>query len=422
VAYPQDPQRFLINGPAGPSALHASEPVPATPQRTAETVSAVRVVVYFLLALVACTLLYLGFAAHGKWWSAVPDRAFNADRLVVARGSAVREGDEVVITREGPGGETVVSVVTDLRSSDYSLVSWVATDVPESAQVVLLWHTDYEPAQVHKRPMRVVSGRLLPVWLGADPHWIGRVTGVAVAIHGPLTQPIRMRGMTVKPNDAKGTLLDRIREWTVFEPWTGASINSMTGGADIQDLPLPVLLVVAVVITCGALAWTLRRRPRANAPALAIAVAGLFVAAWFLLDVRWTMNLAQQTRETTVRFGDKDWQAKHLAADDGPLFAFIEKARKALPPTPARVFVLADADYFRGRAAYHLYPHNVWYDPYYNSVPPADRLHAGDFIVVYQRRGVQYDAAEHRLRWDGGVTLPAEIKLLDGGGALFAVR
>ena len=87
-----------------------------------------------------------------------------------------------------------------------------------------------------------------------------------------------------------------------------------------------------------------------------------------------------------------------------------------------RVFVLADADYFRGRAAYHLYPHNVWFEPYRNVVPPADRLQAGDWIVVYQRRGVQYDAARHSLRWDGGATVPVDLKLVDHGGALFLVQ
>ena len=367
-------------------------------------------------------MLYLAFAAHGKWWSGAPDRAFGADNLAVTRGSGVRQGDELVITREGAGGETLVSVVTDLRSSDYALVSWIAIDVPESAQVVLLWHTDYEPAQVNKQSLRVVSGRLMPAWMAADPHWIGRITGLALAIHGPLTHPIRMRGVVVKSADAKGTMADRVREWIAFEPWNGASINSVTGGADIQDLPLPVLLIVAVAMAGGALAFVLRRRPHVNAPRLVIAIAGLFVAAWFLLDARWTFNLAQQTRETALRYGARDWRDKHLAAEDGLLFAFVEKARKLLPSTPARVFVLADADYFRGRAAYHLYPHNVWYDPYTNAVPPVDRLKSGDFIVVYQRRGVQYDAAEKRLRWDNNATVPAELKLLDGGGALFVVR
>ena len=157
-------------------------------------------------------------------------------------------------------------------------------------------------------------------------------------------------------------------------------------------------------------------------PALASATIAVALVAWFVLDARWTFNLVREARATAARYAGKDADAKHLAGDDRDLFAFIEKARSQLPREPVRVFVVADADFFRGRAAYHLYPHNVWFDPYRNVVPPADQLHAGDWLVVYQRRGVQYDAARHSLRWDGGVTVPVELKLLDHGGALFVVR
>ncbi len=396
-----------------------SQSAPAVPA----AISARRVAITFLSALAGCTLVYLVFAIEGKWFSAVPDRFFGANSLVMARGSAVREGDELVITHEGPGGETIVSVVTDLRSADYPVIGWVAIDVPESAQVTLLWHTDYEPAQIRKLPVRVVSGRLLPVAVVTDSHWVGRIGGLALAIHGGLTQPIRLRGVIAKPADAKETVVDRVREWIALEPWTGASINTVTGGADVQDLPLPLLLVAAVAAAAAALIWSFRGRLRVIAPSLAIVIGAMFVVAWFVLDARWTFNLVREARETALRYGGgKDWREKHLAAEDGPLFAFVEKARKVLPAAPTRIFVLADAHYYRGRAAFHLYPHNVWYDPYYNTVPPVDRLRTGDFIVVYQRKGVQYDPGGQRLRWDGGAVVPVELKFLDGGGALFVVR
>ncbi len=238
-----------------------------------------------------------------------------------------------------------------------------------------------------------------------------------------LTQPIRLRGVIAKPADAKETVVDRVREWIALEPWTGASINTVTGGADVQDLPLPLLLVAAVAAAAAALIWSFRGRLRVIAPSLAIVIGAMFVVAWFVLDARWTFNLVREARETALRYGGgKDWREKHLAAEDGPLFAFVEKARKVLPAAPTRIFVLADAHYYRGRAAFHLYPHNVWYDPYYNTVPPVDRLRTGDFIVVYQRKGVQYDPGGQRLRWDGGAVVPVELKFLDGGGALFVVR
>jgi hypothetical protein len=148
----------------------------------------------------------------------------------------------------------------------------------------------------------------------------------------------------------------------------------------------------------------------------------LFVAATLVLDVRWTWNLVRQVRATGVQYAGKDARDKHLASDDAPLFAFVDKARKVLPEAPARVFVIADAPYFRDRAAYHLYPHNVYFDPLANSIPLASALRPGDWLVVYQRRGIQYSPAEQRLRWNAGQSVAAELKLVDPPGALFRIQ
>jgi len=112
---------------------------------------------------------------------------------------------------------------------------------------------------------------------------------------------------------------------------------------------------------------------------------------------------------------------RHLAAEDAPLFAFIEKVRAKLPATPVRIFVVADAPYFRGRGAYHLYPHNVLFDPFRNSLPNPATLHAGDYVLVYQRRGLQYNAEEKKLKLDQGSPIPAEAVLVEPGAALLKV-
>jgi hypothetical protein len=168
---------------------------------------------------------------------------------------------------------------------------------------------------------------------------------------------------------------------------------------------------------------------KACVPALVL----LALLAWLVLDVGWTAGLAGHVRDDSQRFAGKTPAAKHLALEDGALYAFAEKARAILPPIAsrapaasdapaARVFVVADSNYLRGRAAYLLYPWNVWTDRTQNALPPADRLHRGDWLVVYQRRGVEYDAAKRHLRWDGGKVLDADLKLLDHGGALFELR
>jgi hypothetical protein len=64
----------------------------------------------------------------------------------------------------------------------------------------------------------------------------------------------------------------------------------------------------------------------------------------------------------------------------------------------------------------------VYFDPWRNTMPPPSALRPGDYIVVYQRKGVQYDAAQQRLRWDGLAPVEAELVLADAGSALFRIR
>ncbi|HSQ81041.1 MAG TPA: hypothetical protein VLU54_07885 [Casimicrobiaceae bacterium] len=380
------------------------------------------VALVFAASLVACLVAYLALATPGRWFSSAPDRGYGAKALQLPRGAATLTGGELVITRAADDGNTIVSVETDFPATSYAQVLWVAGGIPAGVSAALLWRTDVEPRRLNTLPLAVESGRLAPIDVGSDAHWIGRIKGLALALHGPLANPVAVTGVVARPADAIGTLEDRFREWTAFSAWNGSSINTVTGGADSQGLPLPLLLAAAIALTGGILFVVARDRVVAPIAGMAAGVMAAALVAWLVLDARWTLELFRHVRETAQKYVGKDWRERHLAAEDGALFAFIDKARAMLPDRQVRVFVVADADYLRARAVYHLYPYNAWYVPAKDMLPPADRLHKGDWIVVYQRRGVQYDAAAHRLRWDGGVTVAAELKLLDHGGALFEVQ
>ena len=249
------------------------------------------------------------------------------------------------------------------------------------------------------------------------------MTGVALAVRGPLPQPIRIRGIVAKPMGAFEVVGDRVAEWLAFEQWSGVSINVVVGGADVQDLPLPPLLAAAFVLSGCVLLALWRWRPGAMPARIAAAAwLGVFVVAWLALDARWAWNLARQASVTARTYAGKDIRDKHLAAEDGALFAFIEKARAIMPATPARVFVTSDALYFNGRAAYDLLPHNTYADRVGAAMPPAAALRPGDWVLVYQRHGVQYDAAQHLLRWGPADIVTADVKLTAPGAALFLVR
>jgi len=376
----------------------------------------------YVAALALCVLAYLAFAIPGAWFPSARELVFGPSEMAVKRGTGAAEGDELVLKAPDATGTTLVAVNTEFRSSDYPGIAWIGTDLVEGTKADLLWQSDYTPDRVNSVPLRVESGRLVPITMKGRPGWIGNIKGIALSIRGPLPQPVHLRGAIASPLGASQVLRDRVHEWLALETWTGTSINTVTGGADIQSLPLPVLLAAAGLIACAVL-WTGSRFgfPVAAA-APPVALVAVFVFAWLLLDVRWLYNLVRQVEVTSEQYAGKDWHEKHAVAEDAALFAFIEKVRAKLPPPPARVIVMADEPYFRGRAAYHLYPYNVNYSPYANQLPAASQLRQGDAIVVYQRHGVQYDAQNQLLRWDGTQTVKARLVLLDQGSALFVVE
>lgn len=402
--------------PASPDAGTHAPPAPSVLRQT------VRLLVLFLAAAAICVLGYLLLAVPGRWFTGADTLSWGPQNLHVARGQGRVVDDELMVRPADASGLLVVSITTSIPSRDYAAIEWVAIDVPDEAEVSLLWRSSYKPTQLNTLPLTVVTGRLLPVVVRDHPQWLGNIEGLALAVKGTLAEPIRIRGALAKPLSAPQMLRDRVNEWLAFEGWTGTSINTVTGGADVQDLPLPLLLAAAVTLA-GLAAWALGRWLPGTLPIGAFAsVVALAAFAWLLLDARWTWNLLRQVDATSERFAGKSYEDKRLAMEDGPLYAFVQKAKATMPAAPARVVVAADSHYFRGRAAYHLHPHNPFFQARSNALPAPEQLRPGDWILVFNRRNVQFDAAQGKLRWDNLAPVPAELKLAGRGSALFVLR
>jgi hypothetical protein len=369
-------------------------------------------------AFVVTVFGYLAVASPDAWFPSATPKEWSPRMFAVARGTGAIDRDALIVTAGGAG--VLVTLETDFRASDYPAIAWSAANVPDDVDVRLIWRSDYAPAKVNSAAIPIAAGQLRPVVVARDPNWVGRIRGLALAINGPLAAPVRIAGVSARPMGILDIVADRFAEWTAFETFSGTSINGVTGGANIQDLPLPILLAAIAVI--AELLWFALARYRGRTQALPPVLAAVFVTAWLLYDARWSWNLVRQTLATSRTYAGLDWRERHLAAEDGALFQFIEAVRARLPSEPARVFMAADAHYFRGRGAYHLYPHNVYFEPYRNTIPASALMRPGDYFVAYQRRGVQYDPAAQRLRWDGGEPVSAELLLTAPGAALFRLR
>jgi hypothetical protein len=371
---------------------------------------------------IGCTLVIAGYVAinGGALTTSASPQTYEPAKMNIPRG--LGRLDAGTLVAHGIGSDVlIVAVTTDFRARDLATVAWDVTGLPDNADVRLLFNSDYTPRRVHNRPLVVEDGRLRPIALDDDRDWLGRITGLALAVRAP-DAVVRVRGVAVKPLSFRQLLTDRAGEWFRFEPWTGTSINSVTGGAATQTLPLPIPLALAALVALALVLGARRLFPTRLAYGIAPIAALVFMFAWLALDVRWTANLARQAAATIERYGGKSAEERAHAAEDGELVAFLDKARALLPDGPQRIVVLAEAHYFRGRAGWHLLPHRVWWEPARDVAPAPGMLRPGDYVLVWRRPGAQFDAARSSVRFDNGVEVSATALLVERGSALFAVR
>ncbi len=366
-------------------------------------------------------------AVPGRWFPAARPQTWGAADIKLADGSGRVVDGELVITDADASNTILLTVTTDFPSGEYPGVEWRVQGLPDNADVRTLWRSDVTARRTNLAPMVVDYGQLRPLLLKKDPNWNGHIQGLALAIRLPpgttLATPLRVKSVTALTLSAFSVTKARIGEWFTFEGFNGTTINTLTGGADTQDLPLPLVAATVVALAALLLAAVHRYAPARYGVGNGVTIPTLFVAAWLCVDARWAWNLLQQTRVTVARYGGKTVEQRHLAAEDGELYAFVQQARAVMPAAPSRVFVAAGEHYFRGRAAYHLYPNNVQFEAFRDTLLPAADMHAGDWIFVFHRAGMHYDPALDTLSWDGGPAVKADLKLSGpDGAALFQLQ
>ena len=239
------------------------------------------------VAIAVVLLVYLAFAVPASWFPSSPVKQWGVRDLSLPRGTGGAVNNELIVTGTDAAGQVYIAVTTDLRARDYATITWNARNVPADADVHFLWRTDYAPKKIFSVPVGVEAGRLLPVILANDAGWLGHVTGIGLAIRGTLAQPLVISGVAAKPSGAIGILQDRAREWLAFERWSGTSINTITGGDDVQSLPLPLLLAVSIAL--AAMLMLARQRFRRSA------ITADFAAAIAVMFAVWRRRMARST-------------------------------------------------------------------------------------------------------------------------------
>lgn len=349
----------------------------------------------FVLVLLAVLLYYLtGDRYVAKTAIVIEPEAWI---VMAGQGQVTKQGLEIV--RSSPQGTAfVIRPRINIRAVDYAVVEWRIDGLRDS-EARFVWAIRNQAPNnegIVLEPDPPGEGR---IDLQANRAWSGFVQGIGLSLRGPLQQPLVIHRVTLKAAQAPalGALFRRLwEEWTFFEGWSQRSINFIAT-TPLNPLLPPVpagaawMALALLLNTC----WMLCRRQRVTWVACGVIV----LVGWMLLDVRWQWALLRQMAITRTQFAGKTWLEKRQSAEDGSLFQEINAAREKLPAEPVRLFLITDMGegnrYSRGRARYHLLPHNVWS----GGQIPTNGVHPGDYVLLLRPfAGIEYDPAAGALR------------------------
>lgn len=349
----------------------------------------------------------------GKWGSRAEALGWSGAALTLAKGQGSGAQGRLTIVGLNESGVALASLSPPaFRAEDYDLVRWSVSGARPGAKVEFLWRTAENPSRLFARQLEWAGNSLAPLHIAGDTHWRGHVTGIALMVRAPLDAPLVIEAVKLEPYSPLGVVW---REWFGAEVWLGTSIHFMGGNEPRQWLaPLPF---VAAALGLAMLGYGLLVRRKILVPDIRMLWVLVFLA-WFALDMRWQLDLWQKLGLTQQRYAGKPWEEKHLVAEDGHLFNLMQQFRAKLPPGQPRVFLFANDEYLRGRGAYHLYPYNVLNGP---DMFPAQYFKPGDFIVILGKDEVEFNPAQHLLKW-GTDQLSADLLLFVENNVLLKVR
>ncbi len=373
-----------------------------------------------VLAAAALLVLVVTLAFFRVQWSAgASTLAWPASQFGLAGGQgAIRDGAWIVDRGDANGAFILALPAAQINASDYAAIDVEVRGLPDGHSIAVFWRSRLGGGRTFTRPAQTIAPGVARAYVRRDPNWNGPINGIGVIIAGapPGAAVTSVRGIGASP---LATAADMIRSWFAVEPWNNQSINVRVLGGQYQSMPFTLVMGLTTLLAIAAWLWLARRRPAASR---ALGVAAIAAGAWLTMDLRWLANFGRVEADTVASLGGLPLRERKLAAPDGPLFAFIERAQGYIGQQPGRVFFSSDDAWLRVRGGYHLLPQHVLAIPGHRFMYPAARYRPGDWLCLYARAGVRYDAATRTVRIDDGDPINVQPVLVDGRGALYRVR
>ena len=284
----------------------------------------------------------------------------------------------------------------ELADADSALlVSLLSVPAIEQYPYLVLNFSDIDPAMSVSLGWTANAGRRPPgrvelptrarhsIWLETAEiaEWNGPIDTLGVVIKGELGDSFTLQNVELLNYSLPRQVRSILQDWSGFDPWRRASMNSYTGVNKLSPF-YPVFIVVCI-LALGLAAyctWALLFRRRSG---IDWRVTGLiFLCCWFILDLIWQHKLLRQVAETHATFAYKTTDEKLRVGPDAELYTFISAAKTRINDPDARVFIASTDEYTGLRASYYLYPQNVFWVLRGAELPYLKYTRPGDYIVI----------------------------------------
>jgi hypothetical protein len=308
------------------------------------------VLAFFVLACALVAYLYLSLPSNqGK------PRLFNpGDMGIVVGGGQLQNGigiistyrNNIAIASSGP-----ITVAADSLS-----VLRVDTGGDNRNSIGFFWRRKDDPNNVDTLP--VTDKGVQHIDLSSAPAWKGQITEIGLVFSKDEDRSAKFHQLSLLPQTIESSLSTLWDDWTKQEYWTQASVNWIAGGGRNPTIPLPLFVLAWLLVTLVThrLYWS------GSSRYLPIALT-YCLAAWMVLDVRWTANHIFQAN-ATIKSSPKDSTFSYIdIGRDQEVAEFIQSAKALMPEEVTQVLIMAAKREMRFqllRAKYHLLPHAAY--------------------------------------------------------------
>lgn len=374
-----------------------------------------RLVLLLLAGWLLLLGLFAGISPFTPLWPAQREK-MEGSSFAAVRGGQIDAAELAVTEPDQDYGALLIRPV-DLDADQWPLLRYSFADLPPTLELTLVYRRADSPSDVRTIALAQPRGGSGSVDLRHEKEWRGRINEMGFAIY-PVAQsvppqqgfrPFRFLGVELATPSWQGRLSAVATEWSARRAWSLMSISALGPDAGPPREASPVLLLaLGLGFTVLLLAWALPGAPRQVLRISAV----VLVAAWLLLDLRWSRSLAERHAATRQIYAGLDWHERQDRLPDAELLAAAHTVRETiravdLDPDKVRILVDAGSDFLRARLIYHLAPaatgpvNFTGYGGY--SYKGAPRI-----VVIYETESPQFDARQQRLVFGEESTMPAE--------------